>query len=450
MPNVLVNFLWTFFSLAGSQGVRLVSNLFLTRLLAPELFGLMAVVNSIAMGVQLFSDIGIRNSVIHGSASKIERFDDVAWTVQILRGGLIYLVLAAVAHPFEQFYGNAQLSEVLLILASTALLHGVVPTKVYHLERNVQMKKVAAIDFTAQVLGSVVMVLVAYVTRDIWALVVGSIVIVAARIAAYYAFIPGPNNRMHWDKSAAVEIFSRGRWIFLSSMGLFLVSQGDKLVMGKLLPLEFVGIYAVGVTFSMLIGELANSLSAKFLFPLYHKLKDSDNSLLRVRKMRMLGYAVAALAAAPLMFLGDWIIKVLYDERYIAAGWILQLTALGSLFQTLDASLRPLLLANSDYFRMMIYQFAKGIIYLTLLIGGFYAYGLAGLIAVIVFSPLINLIILHGLVRKYGYRWASLDLVVCLLSIVVVGAVWYWGWSDPVSQLTQFELAEVSVEPSNP
>lgn len=441
-PNLLVNFIWTLFSLAGSQGVRLISNLFLTRLLAPELFGLMAVVNSIAMGVQMFSDIGIRNSVIHGSAKQLARFDDVAWTVQIFRGGLIYLVLAVVAYPFEQFYGNAQLSEVLLILASTALLHGVIPTKVYHLERNVQMKKVASIDFTAQVLGSVVMVAVAYYTRDIWALVCGTIVIALARVVAYYIFIDGPVNRFHWRWDAVGEIFDRGRWIFLSSLGLFLVSQGDKLVMGKLLPLEFVGIYAVGVTFSMLIGELANSLSAKFLFPVYHKMREADNSLLKVRKMRLLGFAIAVVASAPLLFFGDWIIELLYDERYSAAGWILQLTALGSLMQTLDASLRPLLLANSDYFRMMIYQFIKGLIYLTLLIIGYHFYGLPGLVAVIVFVPLINLVILHGFVYKYGYRWGVLDVAVCLVLVALTGAVWHWGWSDPVVQLMDFNLAQ--------
>lgn len=242
MPNVLVNFLWMLFSLAGSQGVRLISNLFLTRLLAPELFGLMAVVNSIAMGVQMFSDIGIRNSVIHGSANQIKRFDDVAWTLQIVRGCLIYGILAALALPFEQFYGNAQLSEVLLVLASTAILHGFMPTKLYHLERNVQFKKIAAIDFSSQVVGSIAMVAIAYFTRDIWALVAGSILILCLRIAAYYLYIPGPRNHFHWHNKAVGEIFNRGRWIFLSSLGLFLVSQGDKLVMGKLLPLEFVGI----------------------------------------------------------------------------------------------------------------------------------------------------------------------------------------------------------------
>lgn len=441
-PNFLVNFIWTLFSLAGVQGVRLVSNLFLTRLLAPELFGLMAVVNSISMGVQMFSDIGIRNSVIHGPIKKIERFDDVAWTVQILRGGLIYLLLAALAYPFEQFYGNTQLSEVLLILASTAVLHGFVPTKVYHLERNVQLKKVASIDFSAQVLGSVVMVLIAYITRDIWALVFGSIAIILARIVAYYSFIKGPINRLHWQGAAVGEIFDRGRWIFLSSLGLFLVSQGDKLVMGKLLPLEFVGIYAVGVTFSMLIGELANSISAKFLFPVYHKLREADGDLLKVRNMRLMGFAIAVAAATPLLLFGDWIIKILYDDRYIAAGWILQLTTLGSLLQTLDASLRPLLTSSGDYFRMMIYQIIKGLIYLTLMIVGFYYLGLPGLIAVIIFVPLLNLMILHGFVRKHGYRWLAIDIAVCLLVIALIGSIWHWGWSNPIEQLISFDITQ--------
>lgn len=444
MPNVLVNFLWMLFSLAGSQGVRLISNLFLTRLLAPELFGLMAVVNGIAWGVQMFSDVGIRNSVIHGSAAKIERFDDVAWTLQVIRGFLIYALLALLAFPFEQFYGNAQLSEVLLILASTAILHGVIPTKLYHLERNVQFKKIAAIDFSSQVLGCVAMVVIAYFTRSVWALVGGSILITVARVAAYYAFIPGSVNRLHWNTTAVGEIFNRGRWVFLSSLGLFMVTQGDKLVMGKLLPLEFLGIYVVGVTFSMLIGELANSLSNKFLFPVYHKMNKSDNGLSKVRKMRLMGFAMAFLAAAPLVFFGDWIIEFLYDDRYHDAGWILQLSAVGALFQTLDASLLPLLLANGDYFRMMVYQFIKGAIYLVLLLVGFQVFGLAGLIGVIVFSPLIYLAILHFMVKKYEYHGFLVDLGLCGITLIIVAGVWNWSEVGPVHQLKSFDLTTIS------
>ena len=194
----------------------------------------------------------------------------------------------------------------------------------------------------------------------------------------------------------------------------------------------------------MLIGELANSLASKFLFPLYHKLRESENTLFKVRKLRLMGFGLAFVAAAPLMFLGDWIIATLYDERYIAAGWILQLTALGSLFQTLDASLLPLLLANSDYFRMMLYQFIKGIIYLTLLIVGFFTYDLAGLVSVIVFAPLIYLVILHLMVRKYGYRWLWIDIVLCLVTVSVVLSLWTWGWTHPIEQLLTFDLKAIT------
>lgn len=52
--------IWTVVGYGGSQALRLGSNLILTRLLVPDLFGLMALVNTFIMGVALFSDIGIR------------------------------------------------------------------------------------------------------------------------------------------------------------------------------------------------------------------------------------------------------------------------------------------------------------------------------------------------------------------------------------------------------
>ncbi len=58
---------WVVIGFGGSQFLRLISNLILTRLLIPELFGLMALVNTFIMGLYLFSDIGIRPSIIRSS-----------------------------------------------------------------------------------------------------------------------------------------------------------------------------------------------------------------------------------------------------------------------------------------------------------------------------------------------------------------------------------------------
>ena len=51
-------------SLVVSQVIRFVGNVALTKLLAPDAFGLIGVVNMMMLGINLFSDIGIRYVVI--------------------------------------------------------------------------------------------------------------------------------------------------------------------------------------------------------------------------------------------------------------------------------------------------------------------------------------------------------------------------------------------------
>ena len=82
---------WTIVGYGGSQGLRFVGNLILTRLLMPELFGLMALVNTFRIGLSLFSDIGIDPSIIRSQRSSDPDFLNTAWTLQMLRGCWIWL-----------------------------------------------------------------------------------------------------------------------------------------------------------------------------------------------------------------------------------------------------------------------------------------------------------------------------------------------------------------------
>ena len=90
---------WTLGGYGGSQIIRFVTTMALTRLLAPELFGIMLIVNTIRTGVELLSDIGIAQSVIRSPDGERPAFYNTAWTLQILRGGLIALVCAGAALP---------------------------------------------------------------------------------------------------------------------------------------------------------------------------------------------------------------------------------------------------------------------------------------------------------------------------------------------------------------
>ena len=88
---------WVMGGHVSSQLLRLASNLIMTRLLVPEMFGIMAVANILILGLALLSDLGLKQNIIQSKRGEDPVFINTAWTVQILRGVMITVIALAVA-----------------------------------------------------------------------------------------------------------------------------------------------------------------------------------------------------------------------------------------------------------------------------------------------------------------------------------------------------------------
>ena len=83
---VIRSSVWVFGGQMAGQVLRLISNLIMTRLLVPEMFGVMAVANTLIVGLQLCSYLGIHHNIIQSSRGDERIFLDTAWVLQIMRG----------------------------------------------------------------------------------------------------------------------------------------------------------------------------------------------------------------------------------------------------------------------------------------------------------------------------------------------------------------------------
>ena len=115
---------WTAFGHAAGQGLRFAGNLVLTRLLFPEAFGLMAIVQSVLLGIGLLSDIGITPSIVQHRRGSESKFLHTAWTFQVIRGFAIALLVAVSAYPLGAFYGEPMLTPLLLAAAAVPAIAG--------------------------------------------------------------------------------------------------------------------------------------------------------------------------------------------------------------------------------------------------------------------------------------------------------------------------------------
>ena len=127
--------LWVMGGFGTAQLLRLAANLILTRLLFQEAFGLMALVTVFIQGMVMFSDVGIGPSIVRSPRGDDPVFFRTAWTLQILRGALLWMIGCAGALPFAAFYGEPQLAWLVPVVTFNALLGGFNSTKLFRQER---------------------------------------------------------------------------------------------------------------------------------------------------------------------------------------------------------------------------------------------------------------------------------------------------------------------------
>jgi O-antigen/teichoic acid export membrane protein len=123
---------------AASQGLRLVSNLILSKLLFPEAFGLMALVNMLMLGLAAISDVGLQPAIIRHARGDEQRFLDTAWTIQVIRGVILWGIGSALAIPMADFYNEPELVTIVPIATLSALLAGFTSTKIVTLTRHMR------------------------------------------------------------------------------------------------------------------------------------------------------------------------------------------------------------------------------------------------------------------------------------------------------------------------
>ena len=339
---------WTMFGDMVSQSLRLGGNLILTRLLFPEAFGLMAIVQSILVGVALVSDIGVESSIIRSENGWKPRFLNTAWTMQILKGMFIWLVICMLAPISAAFYQEPMIADLMPIVGFSSVIAGLVSTK-YHLAlREMLLKKRILIEVGSYMFGLTVTVVWAWIDHSIWSLVWGGLLAATVKVAASYYLMEGPGNKIAWDRDSVVELFDFGQWVFISSILTFLAGEGNKLLLGMFLGIKLLAFFTLASTMSLMFWLTVQRLSAKVLFPAYSEIVRERPERLRIAsaKSRLLLIIPGWFVALFFVLWGDRFMWFLYDERYAESGDMLRLLSAGSLVGVLGASYNGLLWAK--------------------------------------------------------------------------------------------------------
>jgi O-antigen/teichoic acid export membrane protein len=429
--RVLTASIWSLAGYGLSQIVRFGSSMLMTRLLAPDMFGLMAIATIVMVGLVMFSDLGLRQNVVQSSQGGDPTFLNTCWAIQIIRGVLLWTIALSVTlllilanhvglAPANTVYADERLPAVIATLSSTVVIAGFESTKLLEASRALSLGGLTKIDLAAQLAGILCMVCWAYIDPTIWALVAGNFCSALVRLILSHVWLPGISNRWNWDKSTVCEIIRFSKWMFLSSVLGFFANSGDRLLLGGMIVSTSLGIYTMAFLITGSVEQILMKIMGDVCFPALSEIARERPDALRsgYYRFHILIASFAYFCSGLLMTTGQPLVRLLYDSRYRDAGWMLEVLA--AILMTV-----PFRLATQSFLalgmpRLLSDTVAVRLAALFLVTPfGFYFFGLPGALWGIVLSYFLSL----PTIILYQIRCGSFDLrkELLVLPFIAVG-----------------------------
>ncbi len=225
-----------------TRALGVLSTLALVRLLAPSDFGLIALASSFSVSIEAFSWIGIEEGVIRHKAPT-PALMDTAFTLSVLRGALIFLIIAAVSVPAARFFGDPRLASVLIALGATVLIENFINVGTIEFRREFDFQREFQLYLLPRLLSIVIAVGSAFVLHTYWALIAGIVSNQALRVVFSYLMHPyRPRFRLtEWRQMAGYSV-----WNSLIAGAGALRDRVDTMMVGRALSPAAVGFYALG------------------------------------------------------------------------------------------------------------------------------------------------------------------------------------------------------------
>ena len=337
---------WLGAGTAIEQALRLGRNMLLTRLLAPEAFGTMAIVMSISTAVESFTQIGLREALIQNPKGHDENYVNAAWWLAVGRGVVLYLLAFAVAPSIADFYRNSELTLLLRVGVLSILFSGAMSAQAWVGLKEMKFKRWAVIYHGGGICGILITVLLSLYLRNVWALAIGFAAEAAAACFLSHLLCPF-RPRLRIDRSPAGELLRFSRGVVGLPFLNFIFLRADIFVVGKLYSAEQLGLYGMAVNLAQVPAIFMMNLLGQVMMPAFSQLQAAKE---RTNQIFLEVTRAVAFLGLPLLifviFYGRSLIRVLYGASYSATATCFVVACFTALINTVNGPITTVFYAN--------------------------------------------------------------------------------------------------------
>jgi len=335
---------WVFLLRIVNRGVSLIRLIILARILAPSDFGLMGIALLTMSTLETFSQTGFQQALIQ-KKEDIKSYLNSAWTVLILRGFILFIILYFIAPYAAIFFDSPEAKPIIRVIGFSILFQAFTNIGITYFKKELEFNKEFIYQFAGTLADFIVAISAVIILRNVWALVLGLLAGNIVRCFVSYLIHP---YRPHLSKDLgkAKELFGFGKWIMGSSILIFLITQGDDIFVGKLLGTTALGFYQLAYRISNMPATEITHVISQITFPAYSKLQDNIPKL-RETYLKVLQVTVfLSFPIAGLIFvLAPDFTKIFLGEKWMPMVPAMQVLVFAGLVRSIAATAGPIFYA---------------------------------------------------------------------------------------------------------
>ena len=401
--------LWVFSLRIINRGLGFVRTIILARLLAPEDFGLFGVAMLAIATLETFSQTGFQQALIQ-KRENVESYLDTAWTVSAIRGTLLFAILFCSAPAIARFFNVPQASLVIRVIAISTLLTGFRNIGIVFFQKELEFNKQFLYEFSATLVDLTVAISLAFIFRNVWALVWGGLG--AGLVRLFMSFIVHPYRpRMNLEREKLRDLVGFGKWIVGSSMLIFLITQGDDIFVGKILGVTALGFYQMAYTLSNLPATEFTHVVSQVTYPAYSQIQDDVPKLREFYlKVFQLTLFISIPVAAAIFLLAPEFIKIFLGEKWMPIVPVMRVLVFAGLLRSIAATTGPIFHALGKPKIETQWQMVRFFVLFSLLYSFTTKWGILGTSTAVLLSIFV---------ANLGFIFSVIKILKCTMSSVI-------------------------------
>ncbi len=332
---------WVFFLRITDRLFQLIRIIILARLLSPNDFGVFGIALLVLSTLETFTQTGFQQAIIQ-KKGETKHFLNTAWTLRLVRGFLIAIIVFFLAKPAAVFFEAPAAENILRIIGISIILQSLNNIAVLYFQKELQFHKFFKYQFLGTIADVTVAITFAFLLKSVWALVFGLVAGNLVRCIMSYV-IESYRPRFRFDRAQARELFGFGRWILGSSILVFLTTQGDDIFVGKLLGATMLGFYQMAYRISNLPATEISHVISQVSFPAYSKLQSNLPKLREAYlKILQLTTFISFPIAGLIFILAPEFTQIFLGDKWMPMVPAIQVLALAGLTRSLAATTGPI------------------------------------------------------------------------------------------------------------